>query len=116
MGSDDDPSKGRDVGREIIAPCLRGGGISLLMTAKSKNIFRAAAVERLSSPEQLDQLFEVTRPLDWLGAVAIGVALIGVLSWGIIGRVPTQAAGEGILISSSGRVADSVSTVTGQLA
>jgi HlyD family secretion protein len=79
------------------------------------NIFRAAAVERLSSPEQLDQLIDVTRPLDWVGAVAIGLALIGLLTWGFIGRVPTRAAGEGILISDSGRVVDGVSAVTGRL-
>ena len=86
------------------------------MTAKSKDIFRASAVERLSSPEQLDQLVDVTRPLDWLGTVAIAVALFGVFCWGVVGRIPTRADGEGILISDSGRVIDSVSTVAGRLA
>ncbi len=85
------------------------------VNAASKNIFRAVAVERLSSPEQLDQLVDVSRPADWVAVVAIGIALIGVLTWGIMGRVPTRAAGEGILISDSGRVVDGVSAVRGRL-
>jgi HlyD family secretion protein len=86
------------------------------MNAASEKIFRAAAVERLSSPEQLDQLVDVTRPADWAAVIAIGLALIGAVSWSIIGRVPTRAAGEGILISDSGRVVDAVSAVAGRLA
>src|SRR5258708_84178 len=86
------------------------------MNAVSEKIFRATAVQRLSSPEQLDQLVEVTRPADWAAVLAIGLALIGVVSWGIFGRVPTRATGEGILISDSGRVVDAVSAVAGRLA
>jgi HlyD family secretion protein len=85
------------------------------MNAASEKIFRAAAVERLSSPEQLDQLVDVTRPADWAAVLAIGLTLVGAVSWSIIGRVPTRAGGEGILISDSGRVVDAVSAVAGRL-
>jgi HlyD family secretion protein len=85
------------------------------MNAVSDKIFRAAAVERLSSPEQLDQLIEVARPADWVAALAVAAALIGVVSWSIIGRIPTRATGEGILVSESGRVVDAVSAVAGRL-
>jgi HlyD family secretion protein len=71
---------------------------------------------RLSSPEQLDQLIDVTRPVDWAAAVAVGIALVGIAGWSVIGRIPTRVAGEGILISASGQVADSVSAVAGRLA
>jgi hypothetical protein len=36
-----------------------------------KPLFRQAALERLSSPEQLDQLVRVTHPLGWLALLAL---------------------------------------------
>jgi HlyD family secretion protein len=86
------------------------------MSAESDKIFRAAAVERLSSPEQLDQLIEVTRPADWAAALAIGLAVVAVATWSVVGRIPTRIAGQGILVSDSGRVVDAVSAVAGRLA
>ena len=86
------------------------------MSAESDKIFRAAAVERLSSPEQLDQLIEVTRPVDWAAALAIGLAVVAVATWSVVGRIPTRVAGQGILVSDSGRVVDAVSAVAGRLA
>jgi HlyD family secretion protein len=87
-----------------------------LNSAPKKALFREAAMERLSSPEQLDQLIDVTRPADWVGAVVIGLGLVGVVTWSVIGRIPTRAAGEGILLSDAGRVVDAVSAVPGRLA
>jgi HlyD family secretion protein len=86
------------------------------MSAESGKIFRAVAMERLSSPEQLDQLIDVTRPRDWIAALVIGLALVGAVTWGVVGRIPTRVAGEGILISDAGRVVDAVSAVAGRLA
>ena len=81
----------------------------------SAGIFRAAAVERLSSSENLDQLIDVTRPIDWAAALAVGLALVAVASWSVLGRIPTRVAGEGILVSDSGRVVDAVSGAAGRL-
>lgn len=86
------------------------------VSATSEDIFRASAIERLSSPEQLDQLIDVTRPADWAAALVIGVCLIVVVVWSIIGRLPTRVAGNGILISDAGRLVDAVSAVNGSLA
>jgi len=86
------------------------------MSAASEELFRASAVERLSSPEQLDQLIDVTRPADWASALVVGVCLLAVLIWSVVGRIPTRVAGEGILISNAGRLVDAVSTVGGRLA
>jgi HlyD family secretion protein len=85
------------------------------LSASSENIYRGAAVERLSSPEHLDQLIAVTRPTDWIAAVVIGVCLAAVLIWSVIGRIPTRVAGEGILVSNTGRVVDAVAAVGGRL-
>jgi HlyD family secretion protein len=86
------------------------------MSAEPENIFRAAAMERLSSPEQLDQLIDVTRPADWIAALVIGVALVAAVTWSVVGRIPTRVAGEGILISDVGWGVDAVSAVAGRLA
>jgi HlyD family secretion protein len=79
-------------------------------------IFRDAAVERLSSPEQLDQLVGITRPYDWAAATALLLGLVVLIAWSVIGRVPTRVIGDGILLSSGGRVVDAVSGVAGRLA
>lgn len=77
-------------------------------------IFRKSALERLSSPEQLDQLMQVTNPRGWLALWAMVAVAAGVLAWGIFGAIPTEALGEGILIRRGG-VSDLVATGSGQV-
>jgi HlyD family secretion protein len=85
------------------------------MSAASERVFRAAAIERLSSPEQLDQLVKITRPFDWAAALAIGLAVAVVLVWSLIGHIATRTPGEGILIIGGGQVVDAVSAASGRL-
>jgi HlyD family secretion protein len=86
------------------------------MKQGTETIFRSAAVERLSSPEQLDQLVGITRPFDWVAAAAMALGLAVLIAWGVLGKIPTRVEGEGILLSSGGRLADAVSGVAGRLA
>jgi len=86
------------------------------MSDVSQRTFRAVALQRAASPEQLDHLVRITRPLDWIIIFVICVALIAAVTWGIVGRVPTRAAGEGILISGGGRVVEAASAAAGRLA
>lgn len=67
-----------------------------------KEIFRSVALERLSSPEQLDQLMQVTTPRGWLLLVGVGALLATALVWGVLGSVPERIAGQGILTRSGG--------------
>lgn len=78
-------------------------------------IFRKVALERLSSPEQLDQLVQVTDPRGWLALSGLGALLLAALGWGIWGSIPTQARGEGILVRQGG-VSDLVANASGQVA
>jgi len=71
------------------------------MSKKSK-IFRKVALERLSSPDQLDQLMRVTDPRGWMALGALGVLLGAALIWSFLGSIPTEAQGEGILIRQGG--------------
>jgi HlyD family secretion protein len=77
-------------------------------------IFRKVALERLSSPEQLDQLLEVTTPIGWLALAALGALVAAGMAWALFGSIPTLAAGEGILLRRSG-VMDLVATAGGQV-
>ena len=65
-------------------------------------LFRRVSVERLSSPEQLDQLLRVTDPKSWLGLFAIGILLITTVIWGFKGSIVTTAAGQGVVVRSGG--------------
>ena len=86
------------------------------MTDLSQRTFRAVALQRAQSPEQLDHLVRITRPFDWMLVFAICIALIAAVTWGIVGRVPTRAEGQGILISGGGRVVEASSSAAGRLA
>ncbi|HEV2843524.1 MAG TPA: NHLP bacteriocin system secretion protein [Thermoanaerobaculia bacterium] len=77
-------------------------------------IFRKVALERLSSPEQLDQLLQVTDPKGWLALTALGALLLTSVSWGIFGSIPTEARGEGILLRQGG-VSSVVAAENGQV-
>lgn len=68
----------------------------------SSGIFRKVSLERLSSPEQLDQLVSVTNPRAWFALIAIGCILATTLLWSIFGSVPTRVNGQGIIIKSYG--------------
>jgi len=65
-------------------------------------IFRSAAVERLSTPDRLDQPISITTPLGWLALTAlIGLVIVGcVLS--VVVAVPIKVSGQGIIISAAG--------------
>jgi HlyD family secretion protein len=86
------------------------------MSDGNQQIFRAVALERASSPEQLDHLVVITKPFDWIAGLVILLALAGAIAWGFVGRIPTRVPGEGILISGGGKVVDSVSAAAGRLA
>jgi HlyD family secretion protein len=77
-------------------------------------IFRKVALERLSSPEQLDQLLQVTDPRGWLALAALGALLLTSLGWGVFGSIPTEATGEGILLRRGG-VSNLVAAESGQV-
>jgi HlyD family secretion protein len=77
-------------------------------------IFRKVALERLSSPEQLDQLLQVTDPKGWLALGALGLLLLTGVGWGVFGSIPTEARGEGILLRQGG-VTSVVAAENGQV-
>jgi HlyD family secretion protein len=79
----------------------------------SAGFFRKAALEKLSTPEKLDQLIQITSPRAWISLLTIAIALATALSWGFAGRVKTKIQTAGVLLG--GEVHDIVSTTQGQL-
>jgi HlyD family secretion protein len=77
-------------------------------------IFRKVSLERLSSPEQLDQMVQVTDPRGWIALAGLGVLLLAAIGWGIWGSIPTEAQGDGILLRQGG-ISDLVSNAAGQV-
>jgi len=66
--------------------------------AEESKIFRKVSLERLSSPEQLDQLMTVTTPCGWISLAAIGGVILTALLWSIFGTIPKTVKSQGILI------------------
>ncbi|MBP1596899.1 MAG: bacteriocin system secretion protein [Acidobacteria bacterium] len=65
-------------------------------------VFRKVALERMSSPDQLDQLLHVTTARNWLALLAL-IALLGAaVAWGYKGQLTTKVVGQGVLIRSGG--------------
>jgi HlyD family secretion protein len=65
-------------------------------------VFRKVSLDRLSSPEQLDQVMQVTNPRGWLALAALGALLAMGVAWGVFGSLSEKVAGGGILLKSGG--------------
>jgi HlyD family secretion protein len=85
------------------------------MAASSERIFRKVALERLSSPEQLDQLVPLTSPVGWTAVIAIAAIVAAAIGWSIFGTLPTSVNGSGILVSRGGHVFDAMAPFPGTL-
>jgi biotin carboxyl carrier protein len=81
---------------------------------RQDKLFRKVALERLSSPEQLDQLMRVVPPLGWLALIPLLGLVVMAVSWGWFGSVATKVVGRCILISPAG-LADVASPAAGRI-
>ena len=75
--------------------------------------FRKSALEKLSTPEKLDQLIKVTSPKAWLALSVVFVALATGIGWAVFGRVSTKLNVTGVVLG--GEVHEVVATSQGQL-
>lgn len=66
------------------------------------SIFRQKSVDRISSPEQLNDYIRVANPGVWLLLGGIVVLLAGVCVWGIFGRLDTVV--KAVAVSENGSV------------
>ncbi|WP_426107555.1 NHLP bacteriocin system secretion protein [Massilia sp. TSP1-1-2] len=86
-----------------------------LTTTSTRQLFRQASLDRLSSPEQLDSLLQVTSSKSWLALGGIGILLFAIVVWSIIGTVPTKLYGQQCLLVKSGGINLVTSANSGRL-
>lgn len=72
------------------------------MPREREQIFRKVALERLSSPDQLDLLMRVISPIGWIALIPLLIIIIMIVLWGWFGSVPTKVGGRCILINPVG--------------
>src|SRR5262245_55415245 len=68
----------------------------------AKRLYRESALERLSSPEQLDQQLLVTSPRGWVALLGLWALLAVIIVWALVGSVPTREEGRGIIVVGGG--------------
>jgi biotin carboxyl carrier protein len=78
-------------------------------------IFRAKALDRLSSPDQLDQLMKVTSARSWLAMIALAAVIAAAVVWGFVGNLPRSVSGQAILTQPDG-IRNIVTTIPGVVA
>lgn len=64
--------------------------------------FRKQSLERIKSPDALNDYIHVARPSTWLVLGAIVLFLIGIIVWGVFGRVTLEV--NGFSVVEGGRI------------
>lgn len=62
-------------------------------------LYRKSALEKISSPEQLDKALTVTSPLSWITLIGITLIIIATVLWGFFGTIPMTVTVQGIIAS-----------------
>src|SRR5688572_7245028 len=78
------------------------------------SFFRKAALERLSTPEQLDQVIQTTSARSWLALLVVVMLIALAVLWGWFGSVPKKVESQGVLIKPGG-VQTVVASISGTL-
>lgn len=68
--------------------------------AERTSLFRQEALERLSSPERLDELMKLVTLKTWLPLGTLAILLGLGLGWSIVGRIPVTTHGKGLLVQA----------------
>ncbi|MFA7577392.1 MAG: NHLP bacteriocin system secretion protein, partial [Candidatus Muiribacteriota bacterium] len=68
----------------------------------SQYLFRKAALDRLSSPEQLDKTLTIVSLKGWIILAASGLIIVSLLFWSFFGKIPYRITGTGMLIKTGG--------------
>ena len=67
-----------------------------------EQLFRQDVMDRLNSPERLDELLRITSPRGWIALLSLALVIVTALAWGIYGTISTKVEGSGIFIDPEG--------------
>lgn len=84
------------------------------MKVDQEALFRKSALDRMSSPEQLDVLIRVVPARAWVALIAVLFLIAMIVLWGWFGVIPTIVKGPCIILNSTG-LASVNSDTTGQI-
>jgi HlyD family secretion protein len=79
------------------------------------NLFRKAALDKATSPEQLDLVMQVTSPVGWLALATIGALLLMIGIWSVVADIPELVEGQGVLLRGE-RLSEIKAAVPGTIA
>lgn len=65
-------------------------------------LFRQAALDKISNPDQLDQVVRVVQPIHGVGVLSVLVIVLAGFAWSILSTAPVSVRGQGILLSADG--------------
>ena len=69
-----------------------------------KSLFREEAMDKMSSPDELDRLMRVTDPKGWLALIALLALVAAAVVWGVFGSISVQESGDkGVLLAGDSR-------------
>ena len=57
---------------------------------QDNSVFREKSMDRVSSPEALNDYIRVTTPSVWIVLIALVVLLVGMLAWSVFGRIEVK--------------------------
>lgn len=61
---------------------------------EGSELFRKKSIERVSTPEKLNDYIRVTTPSVWAVLIATVILMVGILAWGVFGRVDIHDAND----------------------
>ncbi len=67
-----------------------------------KQVFRQAALDRLSAPEELDKMVQVTDRRGWIALIALISLVVAAIVWSIFGSLPVMMKANGVLFREDG--------------
>lgn len=82
--------------------------------ALREKLFRKVAVDRLSSPDQLDHMLEAVSLRSWIALAPLAGLVVIAILWGFLGSIPTKVSGKAVLIPMMG-LADVTSGFSGRV-
>jgi HlyD family secretion protein len=62
-----------------------------------RQIFKKSTLQKMTSPEDLDELLQVNSTRTWLLFSAISMVIAGMLLWGFFGSITQNVKGFGII-------------------
>jgi HlyD family secretion protein len=73
-----------------------------MTTSAQSRLFRKTSLDRLSSPEELDQVVKISVGGSWIVLIAVLLFCAGATVWATTSRLPTTAAGRGMIVRTGG--------------